>query len=59
MTREGVIMGVNYATAETGSQGHTGTQLRVAAYGPNAGRVSGLTDQTDLFFTIRDALGLK
>ncbi|MEW5687867.1 MAG: alkaline phosphatase [Pseudomonadota bacterium] len=59
LTRDGAIMGVNYATAETGSQAHTGTQLRIAAYGPNAGRVLGLTDQTDLFFTIRDALGLK
>ena len=59
VTKDGAVMGVNYATVETGSQGHTGTQLRIAAFGPNAGRVSGLTDQTDLFFTIRDALGLK
>ncbi|PZQ60282.1 MAG: alkaline phosphatase [Phenylobacterium zucineum] len=59
VTRDGAIMGVNYATAETGSQAHTGTQLRIAAYGPGAGRVLGLTDQTDLFFTVRDALGLK
>ena len=29
-----------------------------AAYGPGAANVTGLTDQTDLFFTIRDALGL-
>jgi alkaline phosphatase len=59
LTKDGAVMAVNYATAETGSQGHTGTQLRIAAFGPAAGNVSGLTDQTDLFFTIRDALGLK
>ncbi|MDG2520696.1 alkaline phosphatase [Caulobacter segnis] len=59
VTKDGAVMGVNYATAETGSQSHTGTQLRIAAFGPNAERVQGLTDQTDLFFTIRDALGLR
>ncbi|WP_369060268.1 alkaline phosphatase [Caulobacter sp. 73W] len=58
-TEEGALMGVNYGTAETGSQDHTGTQLRIAAFGPNAERVQGLTDQTDLFFTIRDALHLR
>ncbi|MDN6681799.1 MAG: alkaline phosphatase, partial [Enterobacterales bacterium] len=36
-----------------------GTQLRVAAYGPHAGNVVGLTDQTDLFFTMRNAMGIK
>lgn len=59
LTVEGAPMAVNYATAETGNQGHTGTQLRIAAFGPSAERVQGLTDQTDLFFTIRDALNLK
>jgi alkaline phosphatase len=39
--------------------GHTGTQLRIAAYGPQAANVSGLTDQTDLHFTIARALGLR
>ena len=58
-TKDGAVMGVNYATAETGSQGHTGTQLRIAAYGPSAERVQGLTDQTDLFYIIRDALSLR
>ena len=52
-------MTVAYGTAETGgSQDHTGTQVRIAAYGPRAANVVGLTDQTDLFFTIRDALRL-
>lgn len=57
-TREGGVMTVNYGTAEQGSQGHTGTQLRIAAYGPHAVNVSGLLDQTDLHYIIRDALGL-
>lgn len=48
-------MTISYGNAEEGSQGHTGTQLRVAAYGPHAANVVGLTDQTDLFFTMRDA----
>ncbi|MDP5279535.1 alkaline phosphatase [Sphingomonas sp. DG1-23] len=57
-TREGGVMTVNYGTAEEGSQGHTGTQLRIAAYGPRAVNVSGLLDQTDLHYIIRDALEL-
>lgn len=57
-TREGGVMTVNYGTAEQGSQGHTGTQLRIAAYGPRAVNVSGLLDQTDLHYIIRDALAL-
>jgi alkaline phosphatase len=57
-TREGGLMTVNYGTAEEGSQAHTGTQLRIAAYGPHAVNVSGLLDQTDLHYIIRDALKL-
>ncbi len=59
LTKDGAPMGVSYATAETGSQEHTGTQVRIAAFGPRAFNVAGLTDQTDLHYTIRDALGLK
>lgn len=55
-TLEGGVMTVNYGTAEEGSMGHTGTQLRIAAYGPGAGNVAGLIDQTDLHYIIRDAL---
>lgn len=58
-TVDGSEMTVAYATsedAEAFSQGHTGTQLRIAAYGPGAADVSGLTDQTDVFFTISRAL---
>jgi alkaline phosphatase len=58
-TREGGVMTVNYGTAETGSQGHTGTQLRIAAFGPRAVNVSGLLDQTDLHYIISDALRLR
>lgn len=52
-------MTVAYGTAEDGaSQGHTGSQVRIAAYGPGAANVVGLTDQTDTHYTIADALGL-
>ncbi|MGV0436810.1 alkaline phosphatase [Corynebacterium mastitidis] len=59
-TTEGSEMTMSYATSEDpeSSQEHTGTQLRVAAYGPNSANVVGLTDQTDLFFTVSEALGL-
>ncbi|GAA4822908.1 alkaline phosphatase [Tomitella cavernea] len=59
VTADGTEMGILYGTGEAdASQGHTGTQLRVAAYGPGAANVVGLSDQTDLFFTMTDALGL-
>ncbi|MDT9660489.1 alkaline phosphatase [Rhodococcus qingshengii] len=60
-TKAGSEMTISYGTSEdpaVESEGHTGTQLRVAAFGPHAANVSGLTDQTDLFFTMTDALGL-
>lgn len=60
MTADGVPMTVGYGNSEDiNDTGHTGAQLRVAAYGPGALNIMGLTDQTDLFFTIRDAMGLK
>ncbi|MGO1296398.1 MAG: alkaline phosphatase [Vibrio sp.] len=58
MTHDHAVMSVSYGNSETASQGHTGTQLRIAAYGPQAGNVVGLSDQTDLFFTIKNALDL-
>ncbi|QDP95792.1 alkaline phosphatase [Microlunatus elymi] len=59
-TREGSEMVVSYNTAEAGgSQQHTGTQLRVAAYGPEAGNVVGLIDQTDLNGIISRSLALR
>lgn len=59
ITKDGSIMAVSYSNSEGKDQEHTGTQLRVAAYGPQAANVVGLTDQTDLHFTIRDAMELK
>lgn len=58
-TKDGAPMTISYGNAEEGSQGHTGTQLRVAAYGPHAANIVGLTDQTDLFYTMRDAMAIK
>ncbi|MFL4453963.1 alkaline phosphatase [Serratia marcescens] len=58
-TKDGAPMTLSYGNSEEESQGHTGTQLRVAAYGSHAANVVGLTDQTDLFFTMRDAMGIK
>ncbi|ALC10573.1 alkaline phosphatase [Sphingopyxis sp. 113P3] len=57
-TRDGAVMTISYGTAEEGSQEHTGAQLRIAAFGPRAVNVSGLLDQTDLHYIIRDALKL-
>lgn len=57
-TKEGGLMTISYGNSEEDSQGHTGTQLRIAAYGPHAANVVGLTDQTDLFYTMRAAMGI-
>jgi alkaline phosphatase len=59
-TKDGSAMIVAYGTAAAGaSQQHTGTQLRVAGYGPDAANLVGLIDQTDLHFIIGRALHLK
>lgn len=59
-TLEGGVMKISYGTAAAGgSQQHTGTQLRIAGFGPGAANVVGLTDQTDTFGTITRTLGLK
>jgi len=57
-TRDGSVMSISYGNSEGDSQEHTGAQLRVAAFGPHAANFAGLTDQTDMFYTIRDALKL-
>ncbi|WP_307786998.1 alkaline phosphatase [Mycolicibacterium mengxianglii] len=60
-TADDTDMIVSYGTSadvDVDDEGHTGTQVRVAAFGPRAGNVVGLTDQTDLFFTMTDALGI-
>ncbi|WP_245572594.1 alkaline phosphatase [Actinokineospora enzanensis] len=60
ITHDGAQMTINYATALPGqSQEHTGTEVRLAGYGPQAANVVGITDQTDLFFTMNRALGLR
>lgn len=68
-TADGTNMVVSYGTAQDdsrdedggyngGDMEHTGTQLRIAASGPGGQRVTGLSDQTDNFYTIAGALGL-
>ena len=53
-------MVVNYATVTPGSsQDHTGSEVRIAAKGPQSQRVLGVTNQTDLFRTMAIALGLR
>ena len=60
ITSEGAKMTVNYATNLPGrSQDHTGAQVRIAAQGPQAANVVGVTDQTDLFHTLARALGVE
>lgn len=58
-TKDGAVMTISYGNSEEESQEHTGSQLRIAAYGPHAANVVGLTDQTDLFFTLKEAMGIK
>lgn len=58
-TKDGAVMVISYGNSEEESQEHTGSQLRIAAYGPHAANVVELTDQTDLFYTMKAALGLK
>lgn len=50
-TADGDPMTVAYSTAASGSN-HTGSQIRVAASGPQAANVTGTIDQTDLFKTL-------
>ncbi|MCU1424044.1 MAG: alkaline phosphatase [Microbacteriaceae bacterium] len=58
-TADGTVMKVSYGTAGVGgSQQHTGSQLGVAGFGPGAANIVGLTDQTDTFFTMSNALEL-
>ena len=59
ITKDDAVMTINYGTSTGSSQEHTGAQVRTAAYGPHAGNISGLLDQTDLFFIMRDAMGIK
>lgn len=67
---DNVPLAVNYGTTtaadptsptsvNAASQQHTGSQLRIAGFGPGAANVVGLTDNTDLFGTISRVLGLQ
>jgi len=57
MTVDKTPMAVSYSTnAYHRSQDHTGTQVRIAAMGPQAANVVGVTDQTDLFRLLQRAL---
>lgn len=59
MTKDGAPMSISYGNSNNvNDTGHTGAQLRIAAYGPGAINVMGLTDQSDMFFTIKNALNL-
>ncbi len=59
LTHDDAPMTLSYGTAAAGgSQQHTGTQVRIAGYGPKAANIVGLTDQTDLNVTISSALNL-
>ena len=60
VTKDGANMTISYGTAPAGaSQEHTGTQVRIAAGGPQAANVLGITDQTELFYTMTRALGIN
>jgi len=61
-TADSAEMTVSYGTSSdvaAEDETHTGAQVRIAAFGPRAANVVGLTDQTDLFFKMTDALGIK
>jgi alkaline phosphatase len=61
-TADDAEMTLSYGTSAdvaVEDQTHTGTQVRIAAFGPRAANVVGLTDQSDLFITMTDALGIK
>ena len=60
LTTDGAEMKINYGTNGPGqSQEHTGTEVRIAAQGPQAANVVGVIDQTELFDIIAHALRLN
>ncbi|MEH2250471.1 alkaline phosphatase [Nostoc sp.] len=53
-------MTVNYATnLPERSQEHTGTQVRIAAQGPQGSNVVGVLNQTDLFHILARAISAE
>jgi len=47
------------APGPNASQQHTGSEVRIAAEGPQAANVVGVIDETDEFTMMARALGLK
>jgi alkaline phosphatase len=57
LTADHAALTVSYSTnAYQQSQGHTGTEIRIAAQGPQAANVVGVIDQTDLFAVMDRAM---
>jgi len=57
MTHDRAPMAIAYSTnSYHRSMEHTGTEVRIAAMGPQAANVAGITDQTDLFRTMLRAM---
>jgi len=58
LTHDGVPMTLSYATnTYHRPMDHTGTQVRIAAMGPQAANLTGVIDQTDVFRVMRHAMG--
>ena len=58
LTRDGAPMAVSYATnVYHRPMDHTGTQVRIAATGPQAANITGVIDQTDVFRVMLRAMG--
>jgi len=58
LTHDGAPMAMSYATnAYHRPMDHTGTQVRIAAMGPQAANVTGIIDQTDVFRVMVHAIG--
>jgi alkaline phosphatase len=56
-TKEGGTLVLSYSTnGYHRSQDHTGTEIRIAAMGPQAANVLGVINQTDLFGILSRAL---
>jgi alkaline phosphatase/streptomycin-6-phosphatase len=59
-TTEGATLVLSYGTnVDRRSEGHTGTEIRIAAVGPQAANVLGVIDQTELFAIMSRALDVR
>jgi alkaline phosphatase len=60
LTPEGAVMGVNYATNDSGVQeDHTGADVPLLAYGPRANEIPATIFQTEIFEIMLRHLGLS